>query len=58
MNLREKGYRFYCGDGDCTWRHPLDVKESYPHHIDCTDMTDKEFEEFLLSGGDKITAKE
>jgi len=51
----KKGHRYYCGDGDCMWRSPLVAKEDYPHHIDCTDMTDEEFYEFLLAGGDKVT---
>lgn len=48
--------RFYCGDGDCSWLNPVIAEAFYPHHIDCTDMTDDEFIQFLQDGGDKVTA--
>lgn len=58
MNLQEQGFRFYCGDGECTWRRPIVKEDSYAHHIDCTDMSDEEFIEFLDRGGEKVCAKE
>ncbi len=44
LTLREQGFRFVCRDGRGQWLHPLEVQF---HDIDCTDMEDDEFAEFV-----------
>jgi hypothetical protein len=46
MSLQEQGFRFVWCQAlrECLWRHPLEVK---PEDVDCTDMTDREFEQFI-----------
>lgn len=47
MTLRDEGHRFvYTGKGQIyTWVHPAIMKDEY---TDCTDMSDSEFEDFVL----------
>lgn len=46
MNLQEQGFRFVWRPErrECFWCHPADVK---PSDRDCTDMSDREFEQFI-----------
>lgn len=46
MTLKDQGFRFVCRDGKFDWLHPADIK---PGDIDCTDMDDVQFEEFVAS---------
>lgn len=41
---RAAGWRFVCIGSDYMWRHPADIPRGA---IDCTDMTDAEFEAFV-----------
>lgn len=46
-NLRSQGYRFVqCADGCFQWRHPLEILAT---DIDCTNMTDAEFEQYVIA---------
>ncbi|MCL4822591.1 MAG: hypothetical protein KJZ57_00105 [Anaerolineales bacterium] len=40
MNLQEQGFRFVLRDGLGAWIHPADKR---PGDLDCTDMSDDEF---------------
>jgi len=47
MNLQEQGFRLMCrGTRDFQWVHPADIQ---PGHLDCTDMSDTEFEQLVAS---------
>jgi hypothetical protein len=41
LTLQDQGYRFVLQDGRYDWAHPAEVG---PDAIDCTDMSDDEFE--------------
>jgi hypothetical protein len=45
MTLQDKGYRYIKRGDAFTWAHPLEVQ---PGDVDCTDMTDAEFEAFVI----------
>ena len=45
MGLDKQGFRFVLRGADYLWVHPLEVRAS---DIDCTDMSDEQFEEFVL----------
>jgi hypothetical protein len=53
MNLQEQGMRFVWRPSlrECLWSCPLDIQ---PGDVDCTDMTDREFEQFI---GQRITGR-
>lgn len=42
MNLQDQGFRFVIRGARATWVHPAKV---LPSDLDCTDMTDAQFEE-------------
>lgn len=44
--LREQGYRFIYRDGQSAWVHPLEVQFD---DIDCTDMEDDEYADFVAN---------
>lgn len=47
-NLKDVGFRFVRRqDGSFNWTHPLEVS---PGDVDCTEMSDEEFERFVLEG--------
>lgn len=47
MTLKNNGLRFVCrGHRDFCWAHPL---EMLPSDIDCTEMSDSEFEALVAS---------
>lgn len=47
MNLQDQGYRFYYLGGNVyQWVHPLEVSKTA---IDCTDLDDDEFLDFMLA---------
>lgn len=46
MNLKDQGYRFVYVDGAYRWVHPLEVPANA---VDCTDMGDDEFAQFVAS---------
>ena len=41
MNLQEQGFRYVLRGADGRWVHPWAMK---PGDVDCTDMSDEEFE--------------
>jgi hypothetical protein len=43
--LRDEGYRYIKRGEAFQWTHPLEVE---PGDFDCTDMTDAEFEAFVI----------
>ena len=50
MNLQGQGFRFYLSNGVFAWAHPADGRVG-PNAIDCTDMSDAEFELLVRSVG-------
>jgi hypothetical protein len=46
MSLQDQGFRFVWRPAlrECLWSHPAEVK---PGDVDCTDMSDREFEQFI-----------
>lgn len=47
MTLKDEGWRYVCrGHRDFRWIHPLEMLPSY---IDCTDMSDSEFQALVIS---------
>lgn len=47
MNLKEQNYRFmYLGNGEYEWVHETRIEKDF---IDCTDMTDNEFDDFVFN---------
>ena len=55
MSLMDQDYRFYCDDMCCRWLNPNEQKEFHPDMIDCTDLSDDEFENFVLKDLKEIT---
>lgn len=59
MTLREQGFRFtlrvdpVTGERDWNWRHPAEVTDA---DMDCTDMTDDEYADFVLRQIWEVTA--
>lgn len=52
MSLKEEGFRFmYIGDGEYEWIHETRIEDEF---IDCTDMTDDEFDNFVFAEQEKI----
>lgn len=45
MSLQDDGFRFVYQDGVFTWRHEAEIK---PEAIDCTEMTEDDFEKIVL----------
>ncbi len=45
--LEAEGFRFVKRGDDFNWRHPLELKDD---DIDCTEMTDAEFEAAVALG--------
>lgn len=45
INLREQGFRFVKRLDEFKWVHPAMLE---PSDTDCTDMTDDEFEQFVM----------
>jgi hypothetical protein len=43
--LQDQGFRFTARGDKFNWRHPLDVQRG---DVDCTDMTDAEFDAFVV----------
>lgn len=46
MNLQEQGFRFVLRGGAGLWVHPAEMK---PGDVDCTDMSDAEFDAAYFS---------
>ena len=44
MNLQEQGFRFVLRGVAGAWMHPEEMR---PGDLDCTDMSDEEFEDAL-----------
>jgi hypothetical protein len=44
MGLKEDGFRFVYQDGLFDWLHPSEISR---YAVDCTDMTEDEFVEFV-----------
>ena len=44
--MKEKGFRFVFTGSEFKWLHPAEV---HAPHVDCTDMDDDEFAEFVAS---------
>lgn len=47
-SLSGQGFRLTARGGVIAWRHPAEVR---PTDTDCTDMTDDEFEQFVIGLG-------
>jgi hypothetical protein len=45
--LQDQGYRYIKRGEEFKWAHPAEVM---PADVDCTDMTDDEFEAFVIAG--------
>ena len=52
MSLREQGFRFMVSPDrkQANWVHPVDVAINCPDWIDCTEMSDDEFDAFMSIG--------
>ncbi|GEM_PF-4485914 len=48
MTLRDQGFRFVNRCGRFAWVHPAELLEG---DVDCTDMSDAEFEKYVIEGG-------
>jgi hypothetical protein len=46
VSLFAQGWRFIFRAGLFTWHHPADIQ---PGDVDCTDMTDAEFDAFVAA---------
>lgn len=46
MNLQDQGFRFVKRGESFNWTHPSELLST---DIDCTDMTDAEFEAFVIA---------
>ena len=43
--LQDQGFRFVCLNGECDWKHPAEIPAGA---VDCTDMDDDEFADFMF----------
>jgi hypothetical protein len=53
--LQDQGFRFVCINGVCDWVHPAEIPAG---SVDCTDMTDDEFEDFMFGSDGLFVCEE
>jgi hypothetical protein len=55
MTLQDEGFRLVHQDGRFAWTHPAEIQDGA---VDCTDMSDEEYEETVARWDAKVAAEE